>query len=75
MNWNAELGLFEVPVLLKEGNYRYSYALKQGNELDISYLSSSLTKENQSYTGVLLYRDPNLQYDRVLSIKTTFIKP
>lgn len=75
MIWNHDLGLFEIPVILKEGTYRYNYALKQGAELDITYLSSSLTKENQSYTGVLFYRDPNLQYDRVLSIKTTAISP
>ena len=75
MIWNHDLGLFEIPVILKEGTYRYNYALKQGAELDITYLSSSLTKENQSYTGVLFYKDPNLQYDRVLSIKTTAINP
>ena len=68
MKWNPELRLFEATILLKEGSYRYTYATRNGTQLDIVELGSSLTKENQWYTGILIYRDPNLQYDRILFI-------
>ena len=75
MKWNPELRLFEATVLLKEGSYRYTYATGNGTQLDIVELGSSLTKENQWYTGILFYRDPNLQYDRILFIGKIQLQP
>tara|TARA_B100000575_G_scaffold262752_1_gene237391 strand:- start:5693 stop:6913 length:1221 start_codon:yes stop_codon:yes gene_type:complete len=75
MKWNPELRLFEATILLKEGSYRYTYATRNGTQLNIVELGSSLTKENQWYTGILFYRDPNLQYDRILFIEKVQILP
>ncbi len=75
MKWNPELRLFEAQVLLKEGTYRYTYATRNGSDLDIIELGSSLTKENQWYTGILFYRDPNRQYDRILYIGKLQLSP
>ena len=75
MKWNPELRLFEAQALLKEGTYRYSYATRNGHDLDAIELGSSLTKENQWYTGILFYRDPNLQYDRILYIGKLQLSP
>lgn len=75
MKWNPELRLFEATVLLKEGSYRYTYATRNGTQLNIVELGSSLTKENQWYTGIVFYRDPNLQYDRILFIGKVQLQP
>ena len=75
MKWNPELRLFETTVLLKEGSYRYTYATRNGTQLNIVELGSSLTKENQWYTGIVFYRDPNLQYDRILFIGKIQLQP
>ena len=75
MKWNPELRLFETTVLLKQGSYRYTYATLNGTQLNIVELGSSLTKENQWYTGILFYRDPNLQYDRILFIGKVQLLP
>jgi hypothetical protein len=80
MKWNPELRLFEAAILLKEGSYRYTYATRNyasldGTQLDINELGSSLTKENQWYTGILFYRDPNLQYDRILFVEMIQLSP
>ena len=75
MKWNPELRLFETTVLLKEGSYRYTYATRNSTQLDIVELGSSLTKENQWYTGIVFYRDPNLQYDRILFIGKVQLQP
>ena len=64
MRWNPELRLFEATILLKQGSYRYTYATLNGTQLNIVELGSSRTKENQWYTGILFYRDPDLQYDQ-----------
>ena len=75
MRWNPELRLFEATILLKQGSYRYTYATLNGTQLNIVELGSSRTKENQWYTGILFYRDPNLQYDRILFIGKVQLLP
>ena len=75
MKWNPELRLFEATILLKQGSYRYTYAMLNGTQLNIVELGSSSTKENQWYTGILFYRDPNLQYDRILFIGEVQLLP
>ena len=65
----------QATILLKQGSYRYTYASLNGTQLNIVGLGSSRTKENQWYTGILFYRDHNLQYDRILFIGKVQLLP
>ncbi len=71
LNFNSDLGIFETKALVKEGKYFYKYVTLENGSINDLRLSDSLTKRDQEYIGFVYYRDPQLQYDRIL--KTSII--
>lgn len=70
--YNSALGVFETRVLMKEGNYRYKYVTLENGDINDLTLSDTITKQAQEYIGFVYYRDPELQYDRLLLSKNIY---
>lgn len=66
LNYQADLGVFQTSGILKQGIYSYKYVTVQNGVIDPFKLSDTLTKRDQEYIGFVYYRDPDLNYDRLL---------
>jgi len=62
-------GLFRVDALVKQGIYNYAYAVIEDGEINQLINLESLTKKPQEYASFVYYRDPRLQYDRLLNTR------
>lgn len=69
LTYNPESTRFEVNALIKEGSYSYKYVTVENGEINTLYLSEILTSQPQEYMAFVYYRDPQLQYDRLLNVK------
>ncbi len=69
LNYNQELGIWETNSLIKEGEYAYKYVTVKEGEIEPVRLSDSISKRDQEYISFIYYRDPELQYDRLLHVK------
>ncbi len=67
--YNEDSGYWETSALIKEGTYTYKYAIKSGEEIDDLTLSDTITRRDQEYTSFVYYRDPDMQYDRLLQVQ------
>lgn len=69
LKYSNELGLFTVNALVKQGLYNYQYAIFEGSEINFLRNLESLTSKPQEYAGFVYYKDPQLQYDRLLNTR------
>ena len=69
LTYNNESTRFEVNTIIKEGSYSYKYVTVEHGEINTLYLSEILTSQPQEYMAFVYYRDPQLQYDRLLNVK------
>lgn len=65
--YNEDSGYWETQTLIKQGLYTYKYAMKDGNGgIDDLSLSDTITRQNQEYTGLVYFQDPDYGYQRLL---------
>ncbi len=69
LQFNPDLNVHQTSSLIKEGRYSYKYVTLENGNINALRLSDSLTKRDQEYIGFVYYRDPQYQYDRLLSTK------
>lgn len=69
LTYNDELEIWEADALIKQGNYAYKYVTLEEGKIEPLLLSDSISKRDQEYTSFVYYRDPELQYDRLLHVK------
>lgn len=71
LSYNEKTGLWQANVLIKQGKYQYKYFRsepKQGSEKILLPVNGAFSWINQEYTSFIYYRDPDLNYDRLLKI-------
>ena len=65
--YNEDSGYWETQALIKQGLYTYKYAMKDGDDgIDDLSLSDTITRQNQEYTGLVYFQDPDYGYQRLL---------
>lgn len=67
--YNPDLDRYETKSLIKEGRYSYKYVMLENGKINQLGLTDALTKRDQEYIGFVYYRDPELQFDRLLNTK------
>jgi len=72
LTYNNQEGLFEVNALIKQGLYNYSYAVVEDGRINFLRNLETLTQKSQEYAGFVYYKDPQLQYDRLLSVRVFY---
>lgn len=72
LEYNTESGLFEKPILLKQGitSYQYTVTDKNLNLLPDQAIDGNFYVTENSYTTIVYYRGNNDRYDRVIGIAT-----
>lgn len=68
MVYNPDLSLFETNTLLKRGSYQYKYVEVESESINSLSLNDSITKNQQEYTLLVYYQDPEYLYDRILAV-------
>ncbi|MFD2551909.1 DUF5103 domain-containing protein [Bizionia sediminis] len=70
MVFNPANGLYEVPILLKQGFYNYKYVVKnnQTGALNESAISGSFWQTENDYKVVVYFRDLGGRYDRIVGV-------
>ncbi len=71
LSYDQETGLWQASVLLKQGSYQYKYfrsAQKAGSEKELVPVNGAFSRVQQEYTSFIYYRDPELNYDRLLKV-------
>ncbi len=68
LTYDEELNLWKTNLIFKEGNYRYKYFSvgKNNPEINILPINDTITKQKQSYTAFVYYKDPDRNYQRLL---------
>jgi hypothetical protein len=69
LNFDTQEGVFRVDALIKQGLYNYMYAIIENGEINPIRNLESLSKKPQEYAGFVYYKDPQLQYDRLLNTR------
>ncbi len=67
LNFNTEEGNFKVEALIKQGLYNYVYAIVEDGRINPLRNLETLTQKPQEYASFVYYKDPQLQYDRLLN--------
>lgn len=72
LEYNTESGLFEKPILLKQGitSYKYTVTDKNLGLLPEEAIDGNFFVTENSYTTIVYYRGNNDRYDRVVGIAT-----
>ncbi len=68
LSYDQELDIWMTTLLMKEGNYRYKYFIKNSGSKDQELLpvNDTITKQDQSYQVFIYYKDPDRNYQRLL---------
>ncbi len=74
LTYNEELEIWETDALIKEGEYAYKYVTYNNGQIEPLLLSDSISKRDQEYISFVYYRDPELQYDRLLHVKLFYVR-
>ncbi|MDO9261521.1 MAG: DUF5103 domain-containing protein [Flavobacteriaceae bacterium] len=72
MKYNAITGLYELPILLKQGFYNYRYAtidhLNHKEKLNDSEIDGSFFQTENEYTVLVYYRKTGARFDEVIGV-------
>ena len=68
MIFNAENGLLEATILMKQGFYNYKYATKQGDTIDLNKISGNFHNTENHYLVLVYYRNFGDLYDSIIGI-------
>ena len=73
MEFNKNSGLYEKPILLKQGftNYQYVVTDKSGNIDNENAIDGNFFQTENNYTAIVYYKGNNERYDRVIGIANT----
>lgn len=68
MDYNAEKGIFEKAILIKQGftNYKYIIADNKGNIDNENAIDGNFYQTENDYSVIVYYRENNDRYDRVI---------
>lgn len=68
MTFNSQRGVYEVPVILKQGFYNYKYVVvdNKTGALNESFISGSFWQTENDYKVLVYYRDLGARYDRII---------
>ena len=68
MIFNAENGLLEATILMKQGFYNYKYVTKQGDTIDLNKISGNFHNTENHYLVLVYYRNFGDLYDSIIGI-------
>ncbi|HAB27443.1 MAG TPA: DUF5103 domain-containing protein [Xanthomarina gelatinilytica] len=69
MYFNEARGVYEVPILLKQGFYSYKYVLvDENNQLQEGAISGNHDETENNYKVLVYYRDLGARYDRLIGV-------
>ena len=69
MKYNDRTGLYEIPILLKQGFYNYRYAtLGSQNNLNDFEIDGSFYQTENEYTVLVYYRKMGARFDEVIGV-------
>ena len=70
MAYNDNHGIYEVPVLLKQGFYNYKYVVvnKSSKKLDEGAIGGNFWQTENDYKVLVYYRDLGGRYDRIIGV-------
>lgn len=70
MTFNSKKGIYEVPIILKQGFYNFKYVIvnNETGTLNESAISGSYWQTENDYKVVVYYRDLGARYDRIIGI-------
>lgn len=68
MNVNPNSELWEGRALIKQGQYAYKYVKVVNGGIDDFALDNSFISTSREYTTFVYFKDPNLQFDRLLKV-------
>ncbi|WP_153797460.1 DUF5103 domain-containing protein [Foetidibacter luteolus] len=73
LNYNANLGVYEKTLLLKQGYYTYTYVtkdLKDGKPADATQTDGNYWETENDYTILVYYRDLSGRHDQLVAVTT-----
>ena len=70
MTFNPNKGIYEVPIILKQGFYNYKYIIvnNQTGKINESAISGSYWQTENNYKVLVYYRDLGARYDRIIGL-------
>ena len=69
MEYNAEAGIYELPVLLKQGFYNYKYVVSEnGKKLPYNPVGGDFWQTENEYDVLIYYREPGARYDKLIGV-------
>ncbi|WP_031428133.1 DUF5103 domain-containing protein [Flavimarina sp. Hel_I_48] len=69
MDYNAEAGIYELPLLLKQGYYNYNYIVAaQGVQLPQNPISGDFWQTENEYDVLIYYRRPGGRFDELIGV-------
>lgn len=68
MEFKEDTGLWEGRALVKQGQYAYKYVQVMNGGIDDLTLDDSFVSSSREYTTFVYFKDPDLQFDRLLKI-------
>lgn len=73
MKFNNRTGLYELPILLKQGFYNYKYVtVDHKNNLNDYEIEGSFYQTENEYTVLVYYRKMGARYDEVIGIGSAY---
>lgn len=73
MKFNNRTGLYELPILLKQGFYNYKYVMvDHKNNLNDYEIDGSFYQTENEYTVLVYYRKMGARYDEVIGIGSAY---
>lgn len=72
LNYNEEFGVYEKPVLLKQGFYNYNYVVvdAEGKIMQSNPISGDFWQTENEYDVLIYYRSPGSRYDKLIGAGT-----
>jgi hypothetical protein len=69
MSFNDARGVYEAPILLKQGFYNYKYVLvDDDNQIQEGAISGNFAETSNNYKVLVYYRDLGARYDRLIGV-------
>ncbi|MGB0346604.1 MAG: type IX secretion system plug protein domain-containing protein [Balneolaceae bacterium] len=69
LNFDTEERVFKVNAIIKQGVYNYIYAIVEEGKINPLRNLETLSQKPQEYASFVYYKDPQLQYDRLLNTR------
>lgn len=66
MQWNAEMGVYETTLLLKQGWYDYQYGYKDGSQFSTEAFEGAHFETENEYEVLIYFRNLGSRYDQLV---------